>query len=159
MGRKIGGKMEEGRSVTLIGANLAKEGEEFIFLGASKKCAECKLKNACTNLEIGRQYKVEKVRDEIKHDCYIHEDGACVVEVTEAPITAAIDAAYTFKNSKIVFEPPNCKEFDCELFDSCHPSGLKEGDKCTILEVIGDVPGDCKQRRGLKQVSMCREVE
>ena len=37
--------MEEGRIVTLIGAKWANEGEEFIFLGASKKCDECRLKN------------------------------------------------------------------------------------------------------------------
>ena len=153
-----GEKMEEGRLVTLIGAELAKEGEEFIFLGASKKCEECKLKNACTNLEVDRRYRVEKVRDEMKHDCYIHENGVCVVEVTEAPITAAIEAAYTFKNSKIVFVPPNCKESNCELFDSCHPAGLREGDKCTILEIIGDAPGECKNGRVLKLVSMRREA-
>ncbi len=151
-------KMEEGRLVTLIGTELAKEGEEFIFLGASTKCEECKLKNACTNLEVDRRYRVEKVRDEMKHDCYIHEDGVRVVEVTEAPITAAIEGAYTFKNSKIVFAPPNCKEYDCELFDSCHPAGLREGDKCTILDVIGDAPGECKNGRVLKLVSMRREA-
>lgn len=151
--------MEEGRLVTLIGAELAKEGEEFIFLGASKKCEECKLKNACTNLEVGRRYRVEKVRDEMKHDCYIHEDGMCVVEVTEATITAAIAAAYTFKNSKIVFAPPDCNESDCKLFDSCLPAGLRAGDKCTILDVIGDVaPGECKNGRVLKLVSMRREA-
>jgi len=151
-------KMEEGRLVTLIGTELAKEGEEFIFLGASNKCEECKLKNACTNLEVDRRYRVEKVRDEMKHDCYIHEDGVCVVEVTEAPITAAVEGAYTFKNSKIVFAPPNCKEYDCELFDSCHPAGLREGDRCIILEVIGDAPGECKNGRVLKLVSMRREA-
>lgn len=150
--------MEEGRLVTLIGVELAKEGEEFIFLGASMKCEECKLKNACTNLEVDRRYRVEKIRDEMKHDCYIREDGVRVVEVTEALITAAIEGAYTFKNSKIVFAPPNCKEYDCELFDSCLPAGLREGDKCTILDVIGDAPGECKNGRVLKLVSMRREA-
>lgn len=150
--------MEEGRFVTLIGAGLVKEGEEFIFLGASKKCEECKLKNACTNLEVDRRYRVEKIRDDIKHDCYIHEDGVCVIEVTEAPVTAAINSTYTFKNSKIVFAPPNCEEFDCELFDTCHPAGLKAGDVCIILEVIGDVPAECKNGRALKLVTIRREI-
>ncbi|MHC1610171.1 MAG: UPF0179 family protein [Candidatus Methanospirareceae archaeon] len=150
--------MEEGRFVTLIGTELAKEGEEFIFLGASKKCEECKLRNACTNLEVGRRYRIEKVRDEIKHDCYIHENGVSVVEVREADITAAIAAKYAIKNSKIVFSPPDCKESDCKLFDSCFPAGLRAGDKCTILDVIGDPPGECRNGRVLKVVSMRREA-
>ncbi len=149
--------MEEGRIVTLIGANLANEGEEFIFLGASKKCEECRLKNACTNLEVDRRYRIEKVRNEIKHDCYIHEEGVCVVEVIEPPITVAIEAKYAFKNSKIVFEPPDCEETDCELYDSCHPSGLREGDRCTILEVTDNATSECKKGRVLKIVEMSRE--
>ena len=150
-------KMGEGRIVTLIGAKLAKEGEEFIFLGPSKKCEECRLKNACTNLELDRRYKIEKVRNEIKHECFIHEDGALVVEVRESSMPVAIDATYAFKNSKFVFEPPNCKVSDCELFDACHPTGLKEGDRCTILEVVGEASSGCKEGRVLKMVAMRRE--
>ena len=149
--------MEEKRFVTLIGAKLAEEGGEFIFLGASKKCDECRLKNSCTNLEVDRRYRIAKVREEIKHDCSIHEEGVCVVEVEEAPITVAIKAPYTFKNSKIVFEPPDCEEFLCELFDLCHPAGLKAGDPCTIVDVLGDAPGECEEGRSLKQVTMFRE--
>jgi uncharacterized protein (UPF0179 family) len=150
--------MEEGRTVTLIGAKLAKVGEEFIFLGASKKCEECRLKNACANLEVDRRYTVENVRNEIKHDCFIHEDGVCVVEVLEANIRAAVEAPYAFKNSKVVFEPPNCKERECKLFESCHPLGLKRGDRCTILEVLGESPAECKKGRGIKLVTLRREA-
>lgn len=149
--------MREGRIVTLIGTKLAREGEEFIFLGPSKKCEECRLKNACTNLELDRRYKIEKVRNEIKHECFIHEDGVAVVEVREASIPVAIDATHAFKSSKVAFEPPNCKVADCELFDACHPAGLKAGDRCTILEVIGEPPGECKDGRSLKLVTVLRE--
>lgn len=150
-------EMEEGRIVTLIGAKLAKAGEEFIFWGPSKKCEECRLKNSCTNLEVDRRYKIEKVRDEIKHECYIHEDGVCVVEVAEPSIMVAIDATYAFKNSKFAFEDLGCKESGCELFDSCHPPGLREGDSCTILDVIGDAPSECKEGWILKVVAVRRE--
>jgi hypothetical protein len=148
--------MEEGRIITLIGAKLAEKDTEFIFLGATKKCDECRLKNTCTNLEVGRRYRIAKVRDEIKHDCYIHENGVCVVEVTEAPITAVIEASHTFKSSKIVFEPPGCEAVMCGLFDLCHPAGLKAGDPCTIVEVIGDVDGECEEGRDLRKVTLCR---
>ncbi len=146
--------MEEGRIVTLIGATLAHVGEEFIFNGAAGKCDECRLNKSCLNLDVGRRYRVEKVREDIKHDCYIHEDGVRVVEVIEPPIEVAIDAKYAMKGFKIVFEPVDCEE--PELFDLCHPLGLKEGDRCTILNVIGDVTSD---KTGLKLVEVKREAK
>ena len=150
--------MEEKRLVTLIGAKLAEEGGEFIFLGAATKCNECRLKNSCTNLEVDRRYRIAKVREEIKHECFLHEEGVCVVEVEEAPITVAIEAPYTFKNSKIVFEPPHCNERTCDLYHRCHPAGLKTGDQCTVLEVLGPALGECKKGRDLKQVKVRRET-
>ncbi len=152
---------EERRIVTLIGAKLANVGDEFIFSGVSnsKRCEECKLKNSCANLEIGRRYRIEHVRDEIKHDCYIHEDGVRVVEVIEPPLKVAIDAKHAVKGAKIVFKPADCEETDYELFDLCHPLGLKEGDRCTILDVIGDAPDENKilKGQGLKLVVVKRE--
>jgi uncharacterized protein (UPF0179 family) len=153
------GIMKEGRIVTLIGSKLAKEGNEFFFLGISEKCEDCKLKNTCMNLSINRRYQIEKVRNEIKHDCYIHEDGVCVVEVTEPPITAAVDAKYAFKKSKIVLESPNCEEIGCAFYELCHPAGLSTGDRCTIAEVTDDVAGECKKGRALKIVKMQRETK
>nr|CBH37193.1 conserved hypothetical protein, UPF0179 family [uncultured archaeon] len=149
--------MEEGRIVTLIGAKYAKVGEEFFFLGLSERCELCKLKHSCMTLVIDRRYRIEKVRDEIKHDCYIHENGVCVVEVIEPPVKVAIEAKFAFKNSKIVFMSPKCEETDCELYDSCHPAGLREGDNCTIIEVTDDPSVACKKGRTLKVVKMLRE--
>ncbi|MFZ2071947.1 MAG: UPF0179 family protein [Halobacteriota archaeon] len=148
--------MEEGRVVTLIGAKQAKEGEEFIFCGAATKCDECRLKKSCANLEVGRRYRIEKVREEIKHDCFVHEDGVRVIEVTEPPIELAIDARHAMKGFKVVFEPVDCEKTP-ELFELCNPEGLKEGDRCTILNVIGDVPGE-GDKKGLKLVEIKREA-
>ncbi|MCK4475426.1 MAG: UPF0179 family protein [Methanophagales archaeon] len=157
----VGGETEERKIVTLVGAKLANVGDEFIFLGVSnsKKCEECRLKKSCTNLEVGRRYRIEKVRNEIKHDCYIHEEGVRVVEVIEPSVKVAIEAKGVLKGAKIVFKPADCEETDYELFDLCHPLGLKKGDKCTILDVIGDVPGENKilKGRGLKLVEVKRE--
>jgi uncharacterized protein (UPF0179 family) len=153
-------EMEEEKIVTLVGAMLANVGDEFIFLGASKKCEECRLKKSCTNLEVGRRYRIEHVRNEIKHDCYIHEGGVRVVEVIEPPVKVAIEAKLALKGAKIVFKPADCEETDnYELFDLCHPLGLKEGDRCTILDVIGDVPSENKilKGQGLKLVEVKRE--
>jgi uncharacterized protein (UPF0179 family) len=152
-------EMEEGKIVTLVGATLANVGDEFIFLGASEKCEECRLKKSCTNLEVGRRYRIERVRNEIKHDCYIHEGGVRVVEVIEPPVKVAIEAKLALKGAKIVFDSVDCEETDYELFDLCHPLGLKEGDRCTILDVIGDVPSENKilKGQGLKLVEVKRE--
>lgn len=149
--------MEEGRIVTLIGAKYAKVGEEFFFLGLSDRCELCKLKHSCMVLAIDRRYRIKKVRDEIKHECYIHEDGVCVVEVIEPPIRVAIEAKFAFKNSKIVFKSQKCEETDCGLYGSCHPAGLREGDTCTITEVTDDHGVTCKKGRTLKVVKMQRE--
>jgi hypothetical protein len=152
---KLKGK-EERKITTLVGAKQAKVGEEFLFLGAVEKCKTCKLSNSCTNLEVGRRYRIEKVRKGIKHDCPIHEDGVCVVEVIEPAITAAIEARMAFEGSKIVFVISDCKERTCELYDFCHPLGLKNGDKCTISKVIGNTPVDCKKGIPLKLVEIKR---
>ncbi len=140
--------MEEGRIVTLIGEKLAREGEEFIFLGMANKCDECRLKKACANLEVGRRYRVVKIREDIKHDCYVHEGSVSVVEVIEPPIKAVIDARYAVKGSKIVFKPVNSEP---ALRDLCHPAGLMDGDRCTVVDVLDDLPG------GLKLVELKRE--
>ncbi len=141
--------MEEGRIVTLIGEKLAKEGEEFIFLGMANKCDECRLKRVCANLELGRRYRVVKVREDIRHDCYIHEGGVSVVEVIEPPIKAIVNAKHALKGSKIIFKPVNNSE--PALHDLCHPAGLRDGDRCTVVNVLDDLPG------GLKLVELKRE--
>ncbi len=141
--------MEAGRIVTLIGEKLAKEGEEFVFLGMANKCEECRLKKACANLEIGRRYRVVKIREDIRHECYVHEGGVSVVEVIEPPIKAIVDAKYAVKGSKIVFKPVDCEP---ALHDLSHPAGLVEGDRCVVVDVLDDLPG------GLKLVELKRET-
>ena len=152
-------EMDGGKIVTLVGAKLAKVSDEFIFLGASEKCEDCKLKKSCINLEIDRRYRIEKIRGEIKHDCQIHEDGVRVVEVIEPPIKVAIDTKLALKGAKIVFEPVDCKKADYELFDLCQPMGLKKGDRCTIRDLVGDLPDKYKKQKvqGLKLVEVERE--
>ena len=149
-------EVDKEKRVTLVGAKLAKAGDEFIFLGLPEKCEACKLKKSCANLEVGRRYRIEHVRDEIKHDCYIHEDGVRVVEVTEPPLKVAIDTKHALKGAKMVFKPAVA---DCEEGDLCHPTGLKEGDRCTILDVIDDAQGNDKmlKERGLKLVEVKRD--
>ncbi len=135
--------MSDKTCVTLIGCKLADIGMEFIFQGKSSECEGCKLTNSCLNLEVGRRYKVLGLRGGIKQRCLIHESGVVAVEVTESPTTASIESRRAFNGSKIFYDYIDCDDYGCEFYNLCHPPGLKNGDKCTILKVTGDIPGEC----------------
>jgi uncharacterized protein (UPF0179 family) len=68
--------------VTLIGEKIAEENMEFVYIGPNNDCRNCKLKNVCFNLKVGRRYKITNVRDK-KHSCNVHEGPAVVVEVKQ----------------------------------------------------------------------------
>jgi uncharacterized protein (UPF0179 family) len=142
--------------ITLIGVKLATIGMEFIFHGPTMECDTCKLRNTCMNLEPGRRYRVLGLRGELVHECPIHEAGVRAVEITESPIIAAMDSRKAFAGSKIVFEPIECDDPECRMFDICHPAGLREGDRCTIVEVVGESPEECVRGNVLKLVELRR---
>jgi uncharacterized protein (UPF0179 family) len=68
--------------LTLIGNRLAKEGNEFIYIGPNNECRNCKLKTVCFNLKPGKNYKITKLRNK-RHDCKVHDGSAIAVEVKE----------------------------------------------------------------------------
>jgi hypothetical protein len=142
--------------ITLIGTKLATIGMEFIFNGPTPECEACKIRNTCMNLEPGRRYRVLGMRGDLLHECPIHEEGVRAVEVTESPIIAALDARRAFAGSKIIFEPFHCDEHSCRMYEICHPIGLKEGDRCTIVEVVGESPEKCPRGHVLKLVELRR---
>lgn len=78
------------------------------------------------------------------------------MEVAESPIIAAFDARKAFPGSKIVFETTKCDDPECSMYDMCHPSGLKDGERCTIVEVVGEAPEDCPRGNVLKLVEFRR---
>ena len=58
--------------ITLIGKDLAKKGQEFVFLGPAEDCEDCRFKSSCVgNLEENRKYVVVEVRDN-EQKCPIH---------------------------------------------------------------------------------------
>lgn len=147
---------EAATQITLIGTKLATIGMEFIFNAPSPECETCKLRNTCTNLESGRRYRILGIRGELIHECPIHEAGVRAVEVTESPIIAAIDARKAFAGSKTVLEPPKCERYECTMYELCHPVGLKEGDRCTIVDLAGEAPEECEIGNKLKLVELRR---
>jgi uncharacterized protein (UPF0179 family) len=147
---------EASTQITLIGMKLATIGMEFTFLGPTPECETCKLRNTCINLEPNHRYRVLGVRGELVHECPIHEAGVRAVEVAESPIIAAFDARKAFPGSKIVFEPVRCDETECSMYEICHPSGLKAGERYTVVEVVGEAPEECPRGNVLKMVEFRR---
>jgi uncharacterized protein (UPF0179 family) len=147
---------EASTQITLIGTKLATIGMEFTFNGPTPECETCKLRNTCINLEPQRRYRVLGVRGELVHECPIHEAGVRAVEVAESPIIAAFDARKAFPGSKIMFEPVRCDMTECSMYEICHPAGLKEGERYTIVEVVGEAPEECPRGNVLKLVEFRR---
>ncbi len=136
--------------ITLIGKDLAKEGMEFQYLGPLLECKNCKLKNVCFNLDEGKWYRITKIRDK-EHDCKVHDGGKVVtVEVEEIPVPLALSAKSVVEGETISFKPVNCKEYDCEYYELCHPMGLREGTKIKIEKIEGEI--NCPRNKDLKKV-------
>jgi len=136
--------------ITLIGKELAKEGLEFQYLGPLLECKSCKLKNVCFNLDEGKWYRITGVRDK-EHDCKVHDEGKVVtVEVEELPVPLAVDAKGVVEGETLTFKPANCKEYDCEFYELCHPLGLREGTKIKIEKIVEEIK--CPKNKNLKKV-------
>jgi hypothetical protein len=138
--------------VTLVGTVLAKQGAEFIYEGEASDCDTCKVKKACHNLQKGRKYRIVSVRT-THHECNVHLNGATAVEVTEAPVTALINADMAIVNSKIKVEL-SCNRSDCRSYPLCRPDGVVEGEKYIVSDVLGNAPDICEKGRTLKLVDI-----
>jgi uncharacterized protein (UPF0179 family) len=149
--------MEESDTIiTLIGTRLAKVGNEFVFKSAAKECQPCKLNKTCLNLNTGSRYKIVNLRNTAKLECFVHDSGVFAVEVIEAPIRMAIESRKAIKGSKIVFELPPCNNPDCENFPLCRPSGLRQGEKFSIVEVEDGLIESCRKGYSMKIVEVKR---
>ncbi len=116
--------------VTLVGEQLAVEGEEFTYLGANSECRNCQLKTVCFNLKPGRNYRITRLREK-HHDCNIHEGTVVVVEVEELPLTVAI-TKNLHEGSPTTVEKHDCKNIGCDSYEICTSSTLQSGKTYTI---------------------------
>ncbi|MEM3013041.1 MAG: UPF0179 family protein [Candidatus Bathyarchaeia archaeon] len=127
--------MEGKRIVTLIGSGQAKVGTVFIHKGAGSKCSECEYSKVCVhNIEPGRIYEIVGVRDKILF-CKQYETEMKVVEVTNAKIPSSLPSKQAITGAIVVFNAPECKNEGCERYELCFPLGLKDGDRCEVVEV------------------------
>ncbi len=137
--------------VTLVGRTNSKEGNEFVYIGPCPECKNCKIKNACINLDKGRKYRVVKVRDK-EHECELHEGGVIVVEVEETPFTTTVDSHGAIENSTFNFEPFDCPHYECLQHGACFPDGLVSGKVKIISADKKNV--ECAMGKNLKVVTV-----
>jgi hypothetical protein len=145
---------ESNTKITLIGSRLAREGLEFIFKGEMPECKKCRLKNTCLNLEPGRRYRIERVRSNDIHECFLHDNGVLAVDVSRAPILTTIESRKAVGGAKIGYELPKCDKKDCSMYTTCHPEGLSRGDKCKIVDVLESLDSKCETGYSLKKVKL-----
>lgn len=140
--------------ITLIGKDLAREGQEFVFLGPAGECENCRFKSSCVdNLEKNRKYVVTGVKDN-EQKCPIHSGGLVIpVEVDRAKIDLLTDSKSIFEGSTFTFNAPDCDE-KCDFHDLCFPDGLVENDKCIVLENNGKHTEECKKGYKLNKLTL-----
>lgn len=138
--------------ITLLGELQAKKDEIFVYCGPLADCRDCRLKTVCFNLDEGKWYRVNAVRD-IHHDCRIHEDGVRVVEAEPVGIPASIPARYAVEGTTIQFEPRLCNSLKCENRRLCRPVGIPTGARYQITTVKGEI--SCENGKSLRSVIMC----
>jgi uncharacterized protein (UPF0179 family) len=138
------------RIVTLISSGQAKPETVFIHRGAGSKCADCEYRKVCVmNVEPGRVYRITKVRDKTLQ-CKQYETEMKVIEVTHAGIPASLPAKQAISGAIVSFKTPECQNEACVSYELCFPLGLKDGDRCEVLEVTGNL--ECPEGLSLKKV-------
>ena len=144
----------QNKIITLVSKDKAQVGYTFLYNGPSSSCEGCERYQVCIkNLEEGRVYRVLKVRKR-GFPCRLHEEGVVVVEVIESEVPAAIQTKLAIEGAVIPFESLECNDLFCKAYNLCVPVGLKEGDRCKIIEVKGTVK--CPRGLRLTEVSLQR---
>jgi hypothetical protein len=136
--------------VTLIGEKLAKEGEEFIYLGPNNECRNCKLKTVCFNLKPKRQYRITKIREK-QHNCGLHEGKVVVIEVSEIPFTAAINKKLS-EGTRTKVDKKECKNIGCINFETCTNIAVQKGKTYTVKKVFEKI--DCPRNYELYRAEL-----
>ncbi|MBN1195029.1 MAG: UPF0179 family protein [Methanomicrobiaceae archaeon] len=146
--------MSEGKvKITLIGRDIARTDLEFVYEGPLPECDGCKVHRVCTNLQLHKRYRIVGIRGNTVHECQVHHDGVCAVEVIEAPIITLIKSERAIVNSKILFES-SCSATECKSYELCHPEGIVEGAYYIVGEILGNAPEGCERGRTLKLVEL-----
>jgi uncharacterized protein (UPF0179 family) len=141
-------------TVTLVGRELAAEGEEFVYRGEAPGCEGCPYRDQCLNLVEGGRYRVVSVREGGQPlDCAVHAGGEVVaVEVEPASTTVNVPTRRAYAGSKASLAG-SCPHTECPSHGLCVPNGVDFDEEHRIAEVHGDPPHEeCALGRDLTAV-------
>jgi len=140
--------------ITFLSLEQAREGFTFIHKGSASKCAGCKYFAVCMkNLEIGRVYRAVRLRKKTVQ-CELTGKDIVVAEVVESVIEAGIPCQQAIEGAIIVFQKQECSVEECRNHAVCIPTGLVNGDRCKIMEVIACL--ECPRSFPLEKVVLLR---
>jgi uncharacterized protein (UPF0179 family) len=120
--------------ITLVGEPQAIEGREFVYRGPQPECRPCKVKSACLNQDLGRRYRITRVRD-VRHECLLNEGHARVVEVLPDTPVCSIPERTAIEGAVLSYEKIVCANAACRNYRTCHPVGIEPGMRVRVLEV------------------------
>ena len=120
--------------ITLVGERQAHVGHEFVYRGPQPECKPCKVRSACLNQDLGRRYRITRVRD-VSHPCLLNEERARVVEVEPIAPDCSLSARAGIEGAVLVYEKIVCSNGACPNFRLCHPVGVEPGTRIRVLEV------------------------
>src|SRR5207245_8998974 len=89
--------------ITLIGERQARPGHEFIYRGPQPECGPCKVRGACLNQDLGRRYRITRVRD-VADPCFLKEEHGRVVEVDLVETACSQSGLHGVEGSVFVYE-------------------------------------------------------
>jgi uncharacterized protein (UPF0179 family) len=141
--------------ITLLGVKQSKPGNQFLFLGETESCSECRLRGACLKLEEGRIFEVASVKDTV-HSCAVFEEGVQTVEIFEPSYQVTTGAKLAVERATFAFSPRECDIIECPHYQHhCRPSYLSDGEKLQIVSISKD-PVECAKGYQLKLVTADR---
>ena len=120
--------------ITLVGERQAQAGHEFIYRGPQPECTPCKVRSACLNQDLGRRYRITRVRD-VSHPCLLNEERARVVEVEPIAPDCSLSARVGVEGAVLAYERILCSNGACPNFRLCHPVGVDPGMRIRVVEL------------------------
>lgn len=123
-------------TLTMVGTDIAAVGNEFISIGETEKCKDCKFRNVCITLEKGKKYRITSVRP-VTHHCIAHDDEVQVVEVENIPRRIAVESGrYLMEGATITFPGSTCRKFSCKYYSLCNPAGIDADTKIRVIKIV-----------------------
>lgn len=119
--------------ITLVGERQARVGHEFIYRGPQPECTPCRVRAACLNQNLGRRYRVTRVRD-VAHPCLLNEERARVVEVEPVPPDCSLPARTAIEGAVLAYERIVCANAACPNYRTCHPVGIEPATRIRVVE-------------------------